>query len=154
LRALLFPFNANPATDRPLKTLSQAQERGERERGTEYLDEVMTVYGTERRCYRLGASQSTKVSGSEYRGSPEAHGCLTAQESRLNAEHRSTECDIARLAVQYEGQLERHIAKGRKGTPRACAVIAARVKTILSESLRAAPPTQSQSRRRRTGRTG
>lgn len=66
------------------------------------------------------------------RGSREQSGCITARESALNAECDYSQSDVALLSRHYEHRLEQHILKGRKGTPRACDVIAARVKTILS----------------------
>lgn len=69
----------------------------------------------------------------EHRGSPESSGCLTARESELNSDYRGHHDDLSHLAQEYENRLDLHISSGRKGLPVACAVIAARVKTMLSE---------------------
>lgn len=75
----------------------------------------------------------------ERRGSPEANGCLTANESQLNAGCRISlrDTDLTRqlrqLSDAYEFQLEKHERDGRKGMPRACAEIAAKAKTLLSD---------------------
>lgn len=74
---------------------------------------------------------------SEYRGSPESHGCLTANEMALNTDYTGKTEQFHRLSREYENELAKHEAKGRRGTPRACAVIAARVKTVLSDPAKA-----------------
>jgi hypothetical protein len=91
----------------------------------------------------------------EPRASREQAGCLTAHESLLNADYRPRgdefdqafdegravplpSIEIPLLAVKYEHHFDRHVERQQRkgerfsGTPRMCDVIAARVKTILS----------------------
>lgn len=77
--------------------------------------------------------KAAKTNPVDSRGSKEQSGCLTAREAALSSEFRGKTSNVATLAGQFEYALEAHILKGRKGTPRACNVIAARVKTVLSK---------------------
>jgi hypothetical protein len=81
----------------------------------------------------LTSKQTKWTKAADLRGSPEQFGCLSANEAILNSDYRGRESEIAMLSREYEDRLDKHIAGGKKGTPRMCAVIAARVKTILSD---------------------
>ena len=137
MRIRIFASDANPAIDKfllkkPVAYCEQEVSEG-RARPLKLNDITAGIQ-------LLPSEERVKKAKVERRGSPEAHGLLTAYESQLNSEFRGNLSHIKKiddqvrmLSRQYEHKLDEHVAKGRRGTPLACAVIAAKVKTILSD---------------------
>jgi hypothetical protein len=132
----IWSHDANPAIDRRLLRRSRAYcETEVREGRAKQLDPDDIRLG----IHLFAPDDVIKKAKTERRGSPESAGCLTANESSLNADFRGNladrevEAQLRILAAQYESRLEQHEAEGKKGQPRACSVIAAKVKTILSD---------------------
>jgi hypothetical protein len=126
MRISVFAIDANPAIDTPMirKSLTYCETEVAADRAS-WID-----LNDVKKGIRLSPQRSGHKT--DIRGSKEQSGCLTAHESTLNAQHRGSEIDISMLSQKYEFRLEQHLLQGRKGTPQACDVIAARVKTILS----------------------
>lgn len=125
LRIPIFGVDANPAIDPPILRKSDSYCAAEVS-----ADRARWISDNKREgihLLRVAGKAST-----ELRGSREQSGCLTAHESQLNAEYFGSQGDVALLAREYETRLEKHILAGRRGSPRSCGVIAARVKTLLS----------------------
>lgn len=126
MRIKVFGRHANVEADRPIQKVSTFRaEQLVSDNMAERLDDSDWSKGIK----MLGSSKEQQY---EARGSREQNGCLTAYEAQLNAECRSDTRSIGKLSQHYEIALENHILKGLKGMPRKCGVIAARVKTILS----------------------
>jgi hypothetical protein len=126
MRIPVFAVDANPSIDQMLLKKSSSYCEAEVAAGrARQLDDNDIRKGIQIVPTRSGPK-------TDIRGSKEQSGCLTARESLLNADYAGTQTDVALLARNYEDRLEHHILQGRKGTPRACDVIAARVKTILT----------------------
>lgn len=127
MRISVFAAESNPKVDRPFirRSLSYCQQEVTAGRAVKLEDDI-----------RAGiwlVAVGPKAHVSEIRGSAEQRGCLTAAESAMNAQYRGSKKDVASLCREYEDKLDQAIAGGRKGTPLACSVIAAKVKTILSD---------------------
>jgi hypothetical protein len=127
VRIKLYSKTANVEADKPLQKVSEF-------RAAQLV--------ADHRAFQIDPEDITKgiqlreaSSGfkTEARGSREQSGSLTAYEAQLNAEyHGSDTRSVGKLSAHYEMALDKHIRDGRKGLPRKCGTIAARVKTILS----------------------
>jgi hypothetical protein len=130
----VWKFDSNPAIDRRSYRKSRAYCLTEIEEGRARPIDSEDIS----RGIQLLPPDVVRINQTEHRGSPESHGLLTAHESKLNAEYRGRidghlERQLRLLSTEYESRLEQHEAEGGKGSPRVCAVIAARVKTLLSD---------------------
>jgi hypothetical protein len=132
-RFAVFAYNQNPETDSTHVFTSGTTARFHLDNAA--AEEVESPRYS--RAIRMHAAERVVDKHLERRGSPEASNCLTASESELNAGCRyiladaELEAHLRLLAMRYESLLEKHEAKGLKGTPIACAEIAAKVKTLL-----------------------
>jgi hypothetical protein len=128
MRIPVFAIGADPAIDTPFIRKSVSYCKTEvAARRAEYLDPEDIANG-------IRLVTHTSIPQSETRGSREQRGCLTSYEAQLNAEYFGSDTrSIGKLSAHYERALESHILAGRKGLPRKCATIAARVKTIMSQ---------------------
>jgi hypothetical protein len=131
----VWKFDSNPAIDRRSYRKSRAYCLTEIEEGRARPIDSEDIS----RGIQLLPPDVVRINQTEHRGSPESRGLLTANESHLNAQYRGhvssgpLERKLRLLSIEYESRLEQHEAEGGKGSPRVCAVIAARVKTLLSD---------------------
>jgi hypothetical protein len=145
MRIRVFASDSNPDIDPPLLKKPIPYCQGEVDSGRAKLVNADDITAG----IHLLPSKEARKHQIDRRGSPESRGLLTAHESHLNAQyHCNSKVDqavadgracfvpsveVPLLAWDYESKLAKHEAEGRKGTPMACAVIAARVKTLLSD---------------------
>lgn len=148
LRVPIFSIEANPTIDKPFlrKSITYCETEVQAGRARRLDDNDIRV--------GIQLVPINRKPQAEVRGSRERFNCLTADESHLNAEcarlYRQHDeytkaiaegracllgyVDIPHLIQRYETKLEKYlIDPRRKGTPRQCEAIAARVKTILSQ---------------------